>query len=363
MNAERETFTTIAARLLDPATPLEREGLGESLLALQRLFGELTGIRGEPIDGPSPRLFLHTGMLLPYQSAATCMLDPLRTTKYIRALDAAVRAAREKFPGETIHVLYAGTGPYAPLALPLVTRYGPEEVQFTCLEIHPEAVQALVRLAEALGLAAYIKRIVQTDAAGYVHDDPQPFHIVVSECMQKALTRECQVAITCNLSRQLHPEGFFIPDTVTVSACMSNPQREFEQMLAPETLAARVHLGEVFRLDRRTHERLPADRPLENAVFACPDLPMPDPFPDDTNFLLLTRVELFDDIVLTDFESGLTVPYVVYNLLGLREIEALKCEYRVCSQPGFYFEKIPEPNRNLMGQPTVYPAHGAGAHL
>ena len=230
-----ETLNELTARLLDPETPLERDVLLPLVGKLQEFYGDLTGIRGEHKDGPSSKYLLPNGLILPFQSAATCLLDPLRTIGYMRALEGAIHAVRAKFPDQPAHVLYAGTGPYAPFAFAMCTRFSPAEVRFTLVEFHEECVQSLLKLTQTFGFSDHIPDIVQGDATSYNHEG-DPFHICVVECMQKALTQECQVAITNNLAPQLHPEGYFIPDTVTLDACLAHPDQEFRTSFPNESL-------------------------------------------------------------------------------------------------------------------------------
>ena len=357
-----ETLNELTARLLDPETPLERDVLLPLVGKLQEFYGDLTGIRGEHKDGPSSKYLLPNGLILPFQSAATCLLDPLRTIGYMRALEGAIHAVRAKFPDQPAHVLYAGTGPYAPFAFAMCTRFSPAEVRFTLVEFHEECVQSLLKLTQTFGFSDHIPDIVQGDATSYNHEG-DPFHICVVECMQKALTQECQVAITNNLAPQLHPEGYFIPDTVTLDACLAHPDQEFRPAPTPDFVPERVPLGELFRLDRETYKKLP-EQPGAEYTIACPDIQLPDPYPASFNVTLFTRIRLFEDIVLNDFQSGLTVPYMLFHLDELRQVKTLKSEFRVCRYPGLYFQKVIENQKyDPFHKELVYPAHGVATGM
>ena len=135
---------------------------------------------------------------------------------FLRGVDAALRAAQARFPGERLRFLEAGRGPFALLALPLATRFGPEEVGFTLLDIHAHSLDAARKIIEALGLEAYVDEYIEADAATWrCLEDRRP-HVVVSETMQNGLKNEPQVAITRNLAPQRLPGGFFLPEAVSL---------------------------------------------------------------------------------------------------------------------------------------------------
>ena len=62
---------------------------------------------------------------------------------FLRGISSAIMEATRRFPAQPIEVLYAGTGPYASLAIPLMHRFAPSEVKFTLLEVHETAVASV----------------------------------------------------------------------------------------------------------------------------------------------------------------------------------------------------------------------------
>src|SRR5262249_38287209 len=111
--------------------------LEAAVTSLDRLFRDITGMREDTVD-PRDRsaILLPAGPAISPLDAGRCLLDPRRTAIFLRGLHAAVQEAKRRFPGEVIHVLYAGCGPFAPLCLPLLPLLAGQAVRFTLIDVH-----------------------------------------------------------------------------------------------------------------------------------------------------------------------------------------------------------------------------------
>jgi hypothetical protein len=108
----REEFGDLATCLL--AEDGDPDDFNQAALDLYALFDDIGG-RPQDIVGPEALSWkqetrLAEGIAINPFSAATCLLDDGRTRAFAGGVRAAIKAAQDRFPGECIDVLYAGTG-------------------------------------------------------------------------------------------------------------------------------------------------------------------------------------------------------------------------------------------------------------
>ncbi len=295
--------------------------LDAAAAGLYSLCSSVTGI-----DDSSPRADDSEGTRLPGgeaispRDAARCVLDHRRTSRFLRGLHAAILEARKRFPGALVEILYAGCGPFAPLAVPLTTRFSPAEVRFTLLDVHERSLDAARLLFQALGKSDFVRDYVRCDAASHRHDAPHPLHVVVVETMQAALEREPQVAVTMNLAPQLCPGGILVPERITVDCCLFDPAGEGDRFDLGRVLDLAAGGGTVLFPKRFLH--------------------VPEELAGERHLMLLTGITVFDRIALDEGESGLTSPRILFDAGRMRGGEAVEIEYHPGDRPGFRYRSL-----------------------
>ncbi len=309
---------------------------GTAVASLDRLFRNITGMREDTVD-PRDRsvIAVSAGTAISPLDAGRCMLDTRRIAIYLRGVYFAIRKAQQRFPGEVIHVLYAGCGPFAPLCLPLLPLFARQAVHFTLLDVHERAVESVQAILAALQLGGTSVDCLVGDATRYHNPDHRPLHVVVSETMQRALEKEPQVAILLNLAPQLTAGGLMVPEMIAVDALLTDLSRELGgNGVIPEPWSGRIPLGRILEVDReracawsvaglRSH-LLPARIALPSVVAA------------HCSLVLATTIRTFGVHQLREYESGLTHPMMVN---GWRAGEEVEFTYRLDEKPGFHLER------------------------
>jgi hypothetical protein len=329
------------AALADAASVLlfggDDERRSEAAVAsLDQLFRDITGMREDTID-PRDRSATSAlmGSAISPLDAGRCLLDVRRTAIYLRGVHAAIQEAQLRFPGEVIHVLYAGCGPFAPLCLPLLPLLAGQPVRFTLLDVHARAVESVQAILAALRLEGANVDCLVCDATRYHNPDHHPLHVVVSETMQRALEKEPQVSILMNMAPQLTAGGLMVPEMISVDAVLTDLSRELGgNDLVPKPWSGRVPLGRILEVDREWACAWAAAGVLSQLPPAR--ISLPSSVMAQNSLVLTTTIRTFGVHQLREYESGLTFPLVVH---GWRADEEIEFTYRLGTKPGFHLER------------------------
>ncbi len=325
------------------------------LSAATRLYSLFSSISG--LDEDSDRISncdatrLPKGEAISPRDAAACLLDAARTSKFLRGLHAAVLQAQKRFPGATIEILYAGCGPFAPMAIPLTTQFSSAEIRFTLLDIHQRSLDSARLIFHALGKDAFVRDHIQADAALYRHEASHVIHIVVVEAMQAALEKEPQVAITMNLAPQLCPGGIFIPERITIGCYLCDPAKEWvvsgvrpaHSLSAGGGGTARVNLGTVLEVvARHCDDLLTTSKIVDPARPSLTPklLKIPGEVESGSCLMLSTVVTVFGSITLQEYESGLTYPKFLWDAGRIQRGQLIEFAYQLGDKPGFKYRGL-----------------------
>ena len=353
----REEFGSLAACLL--AESGNPDDFCQAALDLYALFDDIGG-RPQDIVGPDAitwkqETVLAEGVAINPFSAATCLLDDVRTRAFAGGVRDAIKAAQEQYPGEWIKVLYAGTGPFAPLALLQTPFFSSDEVQFTLIDIHPPALACLAQILSVLGLEPYIEATIQADVMQWYPPGGEKYHVVIAEVMQRGLITEPQVGVTEAIAKHLRSGGILVPERIDLSLCLLSPEAEQER--AEESMD---RLGEYFDLsgdsipdvtpvlgDSAAPDRIFIDRVFsltksvaedyersETGVIPLQAIRLPDPLHAGLALHILTEIRTYGDFVLGDYESGLTFPEALVKSPPLTPGGTYALSYETHGLPG-----------------------------
>lgn len=292
----------------------------EAVQLLQREFAQITGIHDAPAHAEdSQAAQLAAGVAISPVDAGRCIVDFARTATFVRGIRQALDELHVRFPGERIEILYAGCGPYATLAMPLLATDLPGPVAFTLLDIHPRALEGARKLVEHYGFSDRVADYVLADATGYVV--AAPVHMVIAETMQHALQKEPQFALTKQLARQLKDGGIFLPEKISVRAVLADLESEFRAAPASEEPAPpdrqRIDLATLLELGQGSVESLAAR--ISGASLPPVRCPVHD-LPEGRvwHAMLCTEVQVWSGHILGDYDSGITYPVVLNEVGPLR---------------------------------------------
>lgn len=290
------------------------------------LFTELTHLNAEKI---ATRETINTanGDAIGTIWAAMCLKDNIRTKQFIKGLHRAITDKLTDNKNRPIRILYAGTGPFATLAIPMMTLFSSDEISFTFLEINTETITHLKVVIEALGAENYVENIIQCDASEYQLKDTN-FDIFLTETMQNSLRKEPQVPIAINFMKQLPANTIMIPETIVVKATLNDLGKEANEF-SSDTYLPPLVLENLIQFDKSYIDNFQKDSsfPLIEVMLSEVER---DHYHD---ICLVTEITTYKDLKIKYKESGLTMPEKIDALQS--KYEKINFQYTLGKDPGF----------------------------
>lgn len=284
------------------------------------------------------QISLDSGEALGLTWAAMCIKDIMRTKKFMDSVYAAVKEVLQVSPEKTIHILYAGTGPFATLILPLTAHFSPQQIKFSLLEVNEGSYHALQHLISRLHLEEYIQRIENADATKWRLPDDEQVDIFICETIRSGLKSEPQVAISMNIAPQLSAETIMIPHQITLTAALINePGKIHEQFTPNSSYPSIFKLAEIFTLNKKTilsHVASNVQKDETEFNFEGINIALPAQIVDKHPVLyLLTDIIIYKEERLLMDESPLTTPLKIKDLRPEPPTEII-LQYRTGKNPG-----------------------------
>lgn len=248
------------------------------------------------------------GLAISPTMAALCADDYVRTITFIRGVHDAIVDRRTQYPDRPVRVLYAGCGPYAPLAIPLMTIFAPTETLFTLLDIHADSIASIQSIIENLGLSSSVAGYETVDAASYPISPERPPDVIILEIMRACLEVEPQVAVTRKLLAQA-PDAVLVPEEVRIDLMLVDPSREVQRDTTEDESnnrgRNRIPVGTVMSLNQETVREWEGDHGLRLQVSS---VRLPDVVEEQYQPMLFTIIRTYENHVIENYDSGLTFP-------------------------------------------------------
>jgi len=285
LRTKEEIFATSEAVLETTGQTGKNHAVNSMLIEMQCLLDEMS-----PMEDfrKIPPLETENGVAISPDKAGECIADFERTKMFWRGLHGAINEAKRRFPGEKIRILYAGCGPYATLALAMLSHFSPDEIEFQLLDLHEESVENAERIINRMNLQDYFTGYECCDAANYKVSIPP--HIVLSETMDRALANEPQAAIVANLVPQMRKGGLLVPEEITVNIASMSSMNVTNKRI----------LGTLMKLSAS-----PEDFPVPKRAKAVVRVPK---FPEEeiTRIALTTNIRVYESIWLLEEKADIT---------------------------------------------------------
>lgn len=272
--------------------------------------------------------------------AAMCLEDILRTKKFINGVFKAIEKLKQQGK-ETIHILYAGTGPFATLLLPVFAYYTPKELKATLIEINTESFGFMKDLIQRLDFDGHVVAYKNEDATKYKIENPENIDIVLSETLQRGLVVEQQVPITINLLRQIPQPVILIPEQLALDICWMNHSGFVNRTHETNENSYCLPIKRLIEINKKSHIDLTFDfNNSDTQILAQEKIELSSnkQQSDYNNLALITRIKVFEDEEILMNESGLTLPIFLKIPIKTNEVQTLTISYKIDKVPGYTLE-------------------------
>jgi predicted RNA methylase len=329
---KQEELIRITSEFLDDH--LDYYKLQNAAKEYKTLLNELSD---QDFDNENGRNDIHfdNGKALGTLWAALCIDDIIRTRQFMRGVDKAIK---EKLSNNaSLHILYAGTGPFATLLLPFILRYTNKQIKYTLLEINPLSFNALQKVFSKLGLENKNIHLVNEDATKYQIVGQLP-DIIISETMQNALAKEQQVPIYLNLMEQSKEDTLFIPEKIKISIGLKKEEISIEEL--EEKHYHKVE--EVFELSNETliYTRQTESKTTEEIVFPkVKTILQKESVIGFNQIVFITEIDVYKDVKIKINESGLTTPIIIENISdAFTNTITINTQYKIGLEPKLVYD-------------------------
>ncbi|WGH76584.1 hypothetical protein P8625_05345 [Tenacibaculum tangerinum] len=276
-------------------------------------------------------IYFENGVAIGTKWAMLCIDDMLRTKKFIRGIDMAIKDQMHQ--KDTLRILYAGTGPFATLLLPLMVKYAEYNIHYDLLEINPLSFKSLKEIIKKLNIETCNITFINDDATKYAIPTNACPDIIVSETMQLALDKEQQVSIFYNLTKQAHPNTVFIPEKIDLF--IGTRIKGIDELDTQQKRYQKHHkVFEVSKQAMKSNDWI-IDKTSGKLDFAQRHTVLTDKeLSTASEIVVMTEITIYKDIQLTLNESGLTIPKYIKDVSENKDkTMTIESQYIIGSEP------------------------------
>jgi hypothetical protein len=325
MNDSKQELARITEIILKEE--LNYLALKNALEDLKALFLKVTGLNMQG-DSSFEDIQLDSGKAIGPVGAARCVDDFLRTKRYICGVFEAITDRRLCKNNDPVQIVYSGTGPFATLLIPLITRFSSEEMQWILLEVNPETLQFLKRTIAAFNAEDYVKEIHLCDATKFKFTPNTEVDIIVIECLMRSLAKEPQVEITYNLISQSPKDVILIPQEINLEIAFFRGTLNGDVDMYYEPIESLFRLNS---LEVRNHLEM-----SRNGAFSFEEKvsTIPDTYEEGSYISICTELIIYKNHKILVNESGLTVPEMIYTTTSGNVPKLVTTQYIIGESPG-----------------------------
>ncbi|WP_440121082.1 hypothetical protein [Tenacibaculum sp. Ill] len=274
---------------------------------------------------------LENGLAIGTLWAANCLDDLVRTYKFIRGIEVAIQ--EKIYQKDSLHILYAGTGPFASLILPFILKYTDFDITYTLLEINPLSFEALKSTIKKLGLESHNINFVNKDATKYQFPKNFSPDIIVSETMQRALDSEQQVSVFYNLMRQSNSDTVFIPEKITLTIGTSSSENR-KPDIQQKYYCEHHKVFEVSKKAMKSNDWLFEKTSNKLGFTEKHTVLKEEELSTASEIVVMTEITIYKNEKLIINESGLTVPKYIKDVSNdKKESLTIKSKYVIGVEP------------------------------
>lgn len=301
---------------------------------LVELFTSITGISAHFNMNEWQDADLQSGVAISPIQAARCLQETVRTQVFLKGVVDAINNKQRQHG--SVNILYAGTGPYGLLILPILRILNNPKISVTLLDIHRDNITSVEKVIHTLDIQENIKQIEQADATCWHPLMEESYDLIVSETMNNLLRREPQLAIFSHLQQFLKEDGELIPQRITTGAKIiaSGSQKG----LTEEETHPPIDLGTFFVCDKEvTNSIHNGDMTPLTGEIALPNKINRSKY---NSLKFTTTIDVYGNHQLKEGNCSLNIP-IYYHRLKLQDAGHISFEYQLNNDPKFIFD-IPQ---------------------